>query len=65
MFNFNKEKLVQLRTARGISQEALAREIGVSQVFIVYMENGYKEPSIKVLRRLANYFNCSMDDFMK
>lgn len=50
-----------LRQEYGISQQRLADAIGVSQPSINKYENHNIEPDIDVLRRLADYFNTSID----
>lgn len=50
-----------LRQEYGISQQRLAEAIGVSQPSINKYENHNIEPEIEVLRRMADYFNTSID----
>ena len=51
----------RLRQEYGISQQRLADAIGVSQPSINKYENHNIEPDIDVLKRLADYFNTSVD----
>lgn len=53
--------LKRLRQEYGISQQRLADAIGVSQPSINKYENHNIEPEIEVLKRLADYFNTSID----
>lgn len=53
--------LKALRQEYGISQQRLADAIGVSQPSINKYENHNIEPDIDVLKRLADYFNTSID----
>lgn len=53
--------LKQLRKERGISQQRLADAIGVSQPSINKYENHNIEPEIEVLKRMADYFDTSID----
>lgn len=55
------EKLVELRTAKKLSQRALAKEIGCSQNMISQWENGTRDPGTETLQALADYFNVSVD----
>lgn len=50
-----------LRQEYGISQQRLAEAIGVSQPSINKYENHNIEPEIEVLKRMADYFNTSVD----
>ena len=55
------KNLKLLRSKNGISQQALADIIGVSQQSINKYENHNIEPDIKTLILLADYFNTSVD----
>lgn len=50
-----------LRRKYGISQQKLADAIGVSQPSINKYENHNIEPEIEILKRMAEYFNTSID----
>lgn len=50
-----------LRREHGISQQKLAEAIGVSQPSINKYENHNIEPEIDVLKRMADYFDTSID----
>ena len=54
----------ELRTERGISQAALAREIGVSQKAIDYWERGINEPKASYIVALAEFFGVSSDELL-
>ena len=51
----------ELRSERGLSQQALAKVIGVSQKAIDYWERGVNEPKASYIILLADYFNVSAD----
>lgn len=53
--------LRMLREAKGISQQTLGDAIGVSQPSINKYENHNIEPDIETLRRIADYFETSVD----
>lgn len=55
------KNLKSMRLARGISQRNLAKEIGVSQQSINKYENHETEPDIEILKKLADFFNTSID----
>lgn len=50
-----------LRQEYGISQQRLAEAIGISQPSINKYENHNIEPEIEILKRMADYFNTSID----
>lgn len=54
-------KLKELRTASGLSQQALAEKFNLSQQSIYKYENGFAEPDIKTLRGMAHFFGVSID----
>lgn len=51
-----------LRKERGFPQKLVAQNIGVKQATYCNIENGRKNPSILVAKRLADFFGISMDD---
>lgn len=55
------DNLKLLRKEYGISQQRLADAIGISQPSINKYENHNIEPDIEILKRIANYFNTSID----
>ena len=55
------ERLIQLRKNRGISQIALAKEIGVSSRIYQEYEYGKSEPKMSNLVSIADFFDVSMD----
>ena len=57
-----KNRLEELRKARGIRQEELADALGVSRQTIDSLENGRYNPSILLAFRLARYFEMSIED---
>lgn len=58
------EIIKELRTERGLSQAALAREIGVSQKAIDYWERGINEPKASYIVALAEFFGVSSDELL-
>ena len=47
---------------RGISKEHLARQLKVSRSYIVKLESGQSQPSAALMFRVAQYFNCRIED---
>ena len=54
-------RLRELRLDRNMSQQRLAMELSMTQNTISRYENGEREPGIKELIRIADYFNVSLD----
>ena len=47
------EKIRYFRKQRGLSQELLAERTGINQADISKLENGTRNPSVNLLKRLA------------
>lgn len=58
------EILKELRTAAGIGQVALAKELGVSKGIISLWENGLREPTMSNLISLSEFFGVSIDEIV-
>ncbi len=57
--------LTYLRKSKQLSQDSLAREIGVSRTTYAGYEKGTSEPVASVLIRLADYFGINADDLVR
>ena len=57
-----KNRLEELRKARGIKQEELAEALEVSRQTIGSLENGRYNPSILLAFKLARYFGTTIED---
>ncbi len=59
------EKLLQIRTALGLSQNGMLRRLGIAEKgyrnYISDFENGVREPSLPVLLMYARLVGISMD----
>ncbi len=62
MCKINTNKLVEMRKNAGMTQEELAKKVGVSKWTINMYENGKTEPSEKNIINICNYFNITKDD---
>ncbi|MGI5966794.1 MULTISPECIES: helix-turn-helix domain-containing protein [Anaerotruncus] len=54
-------KLKKLRTTQELSQDDLAKKLGLKRATISSYERGAMLPSVEVLRDLCNFFNVSAD----
>lgn len=57
-----KNKLEEVRKARGMKQEELADAMEVSRQTIGSLENGRYNPSILLAFKLARYFEMSIEE---
>ncbi|MGL9728606.1 helix-turn-helix transcriptional regulator [Enterococcus sp. DIV0756] len=57
-----KNRLEEMRKARGIKQEELAVSLEVSRQTIGSLENGRYNPSILLAFKIARYFDVSIED---
>ena len=55
------ETLKCLRLSRGITQEELAKVLGVSPSTIGMYEAGKRQPNFEMEEKIADYFNVSLD----
>lgn len=59
------EKLVSLRKEKGLSQEALAEQLGTTRQAVSKWENGQGYPETEKLLMIGNVFEVSMDFLLK
>jgi putative transcriptional regulator len=57
-----KNKLEELRRARGVRQEELADALEVSRQTVSSLENGRYNPSITLAFKIARYFSMSIEE---
>ncbi len=57
-----KNRLEEIRKARGITQEELAEQLEVSRQTIGSLENGRYNPSITLAFRIAKLFGMSIEE---
>ncbi|WP_130862967.1 helix-turn-helix transcriptional regulator [Bacilliculturomica massiliensis] len=57
-----KNRLEEIRKARGIKQEELAAALEVSRQTIGSLENGRYNPSILLAFKIARFFQMSIED---
>lgn len=55
------DRIRLLRTENNLSQETLARKIQSNQKQISKWERGQIEPNIDMMKKLADYFEVSVD----
>ena len=57
-----KNKLKVYRATHDLTQEALARKLGVTRQTIVSIENGRYDPSIGLAFKIARLFRVKIED---
>lgn len=57
-----KNRIEEIRKARGIRQEELANELGVSRQTISSLERGRYNPSIMLAHKTARFFGMTIEE---
>ena len=57
-----KNKLEEIRNARGIKQDELAKVLEVSRQTISSLENGKYNASLTLAHKIARYFGLMIED---
>ncbi len=57
-------KIKTLRNKIGMSQEELAKRIGVTRTAVIYWEQEKQEPRIRYLKPLAKALRCKVMDLL-
>ena len=53
--------LRQIRKEKGLTQLKVAMDLNISREALSHYENGKREPDIKMLTKMSEYFNVSID----
>ena len=59
------QRLKAARLAKGLTQDEVARRIGVQQRFVSKLERGDKRPNVEMLSKLAKLYDVSESDLLK
>ena len=60
-----RNRIREFRLQRGLTQEALARSVGVSRQSINSIERGRYTPSLALALRFAQVFGCKTDELFE
>lgn len=60
----NGKKLRAFREAAGMTQQELAEKCYITNVMVCRMEDGTKDPSVAVLKKLAEVLGCTADELL-
>jgi transcriptional regulator with XRE-family HTH domain len=59
------KNLKKIRTAKGISQGDISRELEVSRGFVSNIENGKTNPTLSTISKLAKAIGISTNELLK
>lgn len=59
------ENVKSTRESNGLTQEELARMVDVHRTMITLIETGRKNPSVALIRDIAEALKCKTDDLIK
>lgn len=57
-----KNKIKELRKARGLRQEDFANELGVTRQTIIAIENNKYDPTLELAMKISKFFGISVND---
>jgi putative transcriptional regulator len=57
-----KNRIEEIRNEKGIRQEELAKQMGVSRQTISSLENGRYNPSILLAHKIAKFFGMTIEE---
>lgn len=57
--------IAEKRKRVGLSQEELAKKLGISQPAVAKWESGVSRPNILLLPKLAEVLECTVDELLK
>ena len=59
------KNLMRILSEKGVTQRELAAAVGVTEMFMSYVVNGYKFPSLAITVRMAEYLGVTLDELVK
>lgn len=59
------KRIKKYRSDKGLTQEDLAEKVGVSRVYIGYVEQGRNTPSLETLEKIAKSLKVSLSDLVE
>lgn len=59
------KKYVELRDERGLTDYKVSLDTGISKSTFTDWKNGRSKPKIEKLRKIAEYFNVSITEFIE
>ena len=65
MKEYVENKVLQLRKGQGITQEDLAKAIGITRQTVIAIEKGVYIPSLLLGLKIAKFFKKSVEEIFK
>ncbi|HEV2339640.1 MAG TPA: helix-turn-helix transcriptional regulator [Patescibacteria group bacterium] len=59
------KKIQQLRQDKDVSQVIMAEKIGITPVYLGFIEQGVRNPSIATLDKIARYLGVKMSELLE
>jgi len=59
------QNIKRIREEKGMSQGDISRALNMDRGYISGVENGYRNPTITTLEKIANALGVGVDDLMK
>jgi putative transcriptional regulator len=57
-----KTRIKELRAKHNLTQEDLAKKVGVRRETILFLEKGKYNPSLRLAYDIANVFGCAIEE---
>ena len=57
-----ENRIKDLRSERGLTQQQLAEKVNVSSRTIISLEKGQYNPSVLLAHKLAEFFDCTIEE---
>jgi len=51
-----RERLVQERTSKNLTQKQVAKQLGISEVYVRKIEKGERNPSLELILKFEDFF---------
>ncbi len=66
MSKLSKEKLNEIKKSKNYTSQEIARRAGIPKSTIEKLFGGFnKNPTLDILQKIADVFDCGIDDFME
>lgn len=57
-----RKRLIELRKKKGLTQKEIAKELGISAVFLRKIEAGTRQPSIPTMLKFEAFYDESFEE---
>ncbi len=59
------ENIRRIREKKGLAQAYVADQAGISQAMLSQIEKGYKDPSMRTGKRIADILECGLESLFE